>query len=152
MWVRSVGWEDPLEEEMVTISFPGKSHGQRSLAGYSSWGHKESDMTEVTQHQSQDFSVVNEAEVYAFLETCCFFYDPVNVGNLISGSSAFSKPSLYIWRFLVYILLRPSLKDLSITLLAWEMSTGVRQFEHSLALPFFGIGMKTDLFQSGGHC
>ena len=111
------------EEEMVTISFPGKSHGQRSLAGYSSWGHKESDMTEVTQHQSQDFSVVNEAEVYAFLETCCFFYDPVNVGNLISGSSAFSKPSLYIWRFLVYILLRPSLKDLSITLLAWEEST-----------------------------
>ena len=48
MWVRSVGWEDPLEEEMVTISFPGKSHGQRSLAGYSSWGHKESDTTEVT--------------------------------------------------------------------------------------------------------
>ena len=40
MWVRSVGWEDPLEEEMVTISFPGKSHGQRSLAGYRPWGRR----------------------------------------------------------------------------------------------------------------
>ena len=47
-WVQSLGWEDPLEEEMVTHSrfLPGKFHGQRSLAGYSLWGHKESDMTE----------------------------------------------------------------------------------------------------------
>ena len=55
------------------------------------------------------FSVVNEAEV--FLEFSCFFYDPVDVNNLISGSSAFSKCSLQIWKFSVYVLLKPSLKD-----------------------------------------
>ena len=47
-----------------------------------------------------------------FLEFPCFFYDPVDIGNLISGSSAFSKSSLYIWKFVVQILLKPSLKDL----------------------------------------
>ena len=48
MWVQSLGQEDPLEEEMATtpVFLPGKSHGQRSLAGYSPWGHKESDTTE----------------------------------------------------------------------------------------------------------
>ena len=49
MWVRSLGWEDPLEEEMAQptpVFLPGKSHGQRSLAGYSLWGLKELDMTE----------------------------------------------------------------------------------------------------------
>ena len=51
-------------------------------------------------------------EVDVFPEFSCFLYDPVNVGNLISGSSAFSKPSLYIWSFLVHVLLKPSLKDL----------------------------------------
>ena len=58
------------------------------------------------------FSIVNEAEVDVFLEFCCFFYDPVDVGTLISGSSsAFSKSSLYNWKFSVHILLKPSLKD-----------------------------------------
>ena len=57
------------------------------------------------------FSRVNEAEVYVFLEFSSFFYDPTDVGNLISGSSTFSKSSLYIWKFMVYILLKPSLKD-----------------------------------------
>ena len=47
----------------------------------------------------KSFSVVNEAEVDVFLEFSSFFYDPINVGNLISGSSAFSKSSLYIWKF-----------------------------------------------------
>ena len=55
------------------------------------------------------FSVVNEADV--FLEFSCFFYDPTGVGNLISGSFAFSKSCLYIWKFLVHILLKPGLKD-----------------------------------------
>ena len=45
--VRSLGWEDPLEKEMATHSLPGKSHGQRSLVGYSPWGCKESDTTEL---------------------------------------------------------------------------------------------------------
>ena len=57
------------------------------------------------------FSVVNEAEVDAFLEFSCFFQDPVNVCNLISGSSAFSKSSLYIWKFLVNGPSKPSLED-----------------------------------------
>ena len=60
-------------------------------------------------HTVKGFSVVNETEVDVFLEFPCFPYDPVNVGN--SGSSAFSKPSLNIWNFLVPIMLKPSLKD-----------------------------------------
>ena len=63
----------------------------------------------VVIHAVKGFSVVNEAEV--FLEFSCFFYDPVDVNNLISGSSAFSKCSLQIWKFSVYVLLKPSLKD-----------------------------------------
>ena len=57
------------------------------------------------------FSTVNEAEGDVFLEFPCFLYDSTNIGNLISGSSAFSKPSLYIWKFLAYVLLKPNLKD-----------------------------------------
>ena len=71
-------------------------------------------------HLFKGFSVVNEAGVdffFFFLELPCFFCDPTDVGNLISGSSFFSKSSLYIWKFLVHILLKPSLKD----------------FEHNLA-------------------
>ena len=51
------------------------------------------------------FSIVNETEIDVFLEFSCFFYDPMDVGNLISGSSAFPKSSLYIWNFSVHILL-----------------------------------------------
>ena len=65
----------------------------------------------VVIHTVKGFGIVNEAEVDVFLELSCFFYDPMYVGNLISGSSAFSKSSLYIWKFLVHILLKPSLKD-----------------------------------------
>ena len=54
-------------------------------------------------HTVKGFSVVNETKVYVFLELHRFLYDPANVGNLISGSSAFYKPSLYIWKFLVHI-------------------------------------------------
>ena len=65
----------------------------------------------VVIHTVKDFSVLSEAEVDVFQEFSCFFYDLMNVINLISGSSAFSKSSLYIWKFLVHILLKPSLKD-----------------------------------------
>ena len=61
-------------------------------------------------HTIKGFSVVNEAAVYVLLEFSCFFYDPVDVGNLISGSSAFSNSSLNIWKYL-HVLLKPSLKD-----------------------------------------
>ena len=65
----------------------------------------------VVIHTVKGFSVVNEAEVDVLLELPCFLNDPTNVGNLISGSSVFSKSSLNIWKFLVHILLKPSLKD-----------------------------------------
>ena len=65
----------------------------------------------VVIHTAKGFSVVNEAEVDVFLEFPCFLYDPINVGNLIFGSSAFAKSSLYIWEFSVHIVLKPSLKD-----------------------------------------
>ena len=69
---------------------------------------------------------VNKTEGGAFLELSCFFDDPTDVGNLISGSSAFSKSSLNIWKFMVHILLKPGWRILSITLLACEMSAVVR--------------------------
>ena len=62
-------------------------------------------------HMVKDFSLVNEAEADVFLEFSCFFYDPTDVGNLISGSSAFSKSTLYIWKFSVHVLLKSTLKD-----------------------------------------
>ena len=56
-------------------------------------------------HTLKGFSIVNEAEVDVFLEFPCFFYEPIDIGNLTSGSSAFLKSSLNIWRFLVHVLL-----------------------------------------------
>ena len=106
----------------------------------------------VAIHTVKGFGIINKAEVDTFLELSCFFDDPTDVDNLISGSSAFSKSSLNIWKLTVHILLRPGLENLSITLLACEVSAIVQQFEHSLALPFFEIVMKMDLFQSCGHC
>ena len=70
----------------------------------------------------------------------------------MSGSYTFSKDSLNIWKFMIRVCWSLAWRILSITLLACEMNAIVWQFEHSLALPFFGIGMKTDLFQSFGHC
>ena len=59
----------------------------------------------------EGFSVVNEAEVDVFLELSCFSNDPKDVGNLISGSSAFSKTSLNIWKFMVHVSLKPGLEN-----------------------------------------
>ena len=58
------------------------------------------------------FGIVNKAEIDVFLELSCFFHDPANVINLISGSSAFSKTSLNIWKFKVHVLLKPGLENL----------------------------------------
>ena len=57
------------------------------------------------------FGIVNKAEIDVFLELSCFFHDPVDVDNLISGSSAFSKTSLNIWKFTVHVLLKPGLEN-----------------------------------------
>ena len=62
-------------------------------------------------HTVKGFYVVNEAQVDVFLEFSYFVYDKTDAGNLISGSSAFSKSSLNVWKFLVHLLLKPSLKD-----------------------------------------
>ena len=65
----------------------------------------------VVIHTVIGFSIVSEAEVDVFLEFSCFFYDPMDVGKLISGSSAFSKSSLNIWKFSSHVLLKPSLEN-----------------------------------------
>ena len=61
-------------------------------------------------HTVKGFGIVNEAEIDVFLELSCFFYDPADVGNLISGSSAFPNTSLNNWKFTVHILLKPGLE------------------------------------------
>ena len=93
----------------------------------------------VVIHTVKGFGIVNKAEVDVFLKLSCFFYNPTDVGNLISGSSAFSKSSCNTWKFLVHVLMMPSLKD----------------FEHNLASmwnecncmviwTFFGIAFHWD--------
>ena len=62
-------------------------------------------------HTVKGFGIVNKAEVDVFLELSCFFDDPANVGNLISGFSAFSKTRLNIWKFTVHVLLKPGLEN-----------------------------------------
>ena len=62
-------------------------------------------------HTVKGFGIVNKAEVAVFLEFSCFFLDSMDVGNLISGSSAFSKTSLNIWKFTVHVLLKPGLEN-----------------------------------------
>ena len=106
----------------------------------------------VVIHTVKGFGIVNKAEVNVFLELSCSFYDPMDVGNLISGSSAFSKPSLYIWKFLVRVLLKPRLKDFVHCLASmWSMCNCL------VVWAFFSIALlwdwnKTDLFQACGHC
>ena len=95
-------------------------------------------------HTVKGFSVLNKAEVDAFLQFFCFLCDPADVRDLFSGSSAFSKIKLYIWKFLIHVLLKPSLKD----------------FEHYLASMwnecsclviwiFFGIAFLWDCNENG---
>ena len=62
-------------------------------------------------HTVKGFGIVNKAEVDVFLELSCFFDDPIDVSNLISCSSAFSKSSLDIWKFMVHVLLKPGLEN-----------------------------------------
>src|SRR5574341_2044261 len=62
-------------------------------------------------HRVKGFGIVNKAEIDVFLELSCFFHDPADVGNLISGLSAFSKTSLNIWKFTVHVLLKPGLEN-----------------------------------------
>ena len=73
-------------------------------------------------HTIKGFVIVNKAETDVFLELSCFFDDGMDVGNLISGSSAFSKTSLYIWKFMVHVLLKPGLEKFEHYFTTCEMS------------------------------
>ena len=94
----------------------------------------------------------SEVEVDVFLEFCYSVYGTRNVGNLVSCSSAFSKPSLYDWKFLAHILLKPRLLDFERNLASvWNECNCVVIWSF-FGITFFGIEVKTDLFQSCGHC
>ena len=77
----------------------------------------------VLMHKVKCFGVVNKAEVDVFLELSCFFDDSADVGNLIAGSSAFSKSHLTIWKFMVHVLLKLAWRILSSALLVCEINT-----------------------------
>ena len=90
-------------------------------------------------HTVKGFGIVNKANVDVFLELSCFFDDPVDVGNLISGSSAFSKSSLNIWKFMVHILLKPDLENFEYYFASmWDECDCV------VVWPFFGIAFLWD--------
>ena len=98
-------------------------------------------------HTVKCFGIVNKTEIDIFLELSCFFDDPADVDNLISCSSAFSKTNLNIWKFMIHVLLKPGLENFEHYFTSvWD------ECNCSVVWAFFGIGMKTDLFQSCGHC
>ena len=101
-------------------------------------------------HTVKGFGIVNKAEIDVFRKLSCFFDDPTDVGNLISGSSAFPKSSLNNWKSMVHVLLKPGLENFEHYFIACEMSALVQEFERSLALPFFRIGMSLVSGVSGG--
>ena len=93
----------------------------------------------VVIHTVKGFGVVNKAEVHVFLELSCFFYDPVEIGNLISGSSLRSKSSLNIWKFTVHIPLKPGLENLEHYFASvWDECNCV------VVWTFFGIALLRD--------
>ena len=103
-------------------------------------------------HTVKGFGIVNNAEIDVFLELSCFFDDPLDVGKWISGSFAFSKTTLNIREFKVHVLLKSGLENFKHYFTSmWDECNCVVVWAF-LALPFFGIGMKTDLLQSCGHC
>ena len=106
----------------------------------------------VVIHTVKGFSVVNEAGVDVFLELICFFCNSTDVGNLISGSSAFSKSSLHIWKFSVHMLLKPGLKDFKYYLASMWNECNCAVVWTFFRIALLGTRMNSDLFQSCGHC
>ena len=103
-------------------------------------------------HTVKGFGIINKAEVDVFLLFSCFFDDPMDVGNLISGSSAFPKSSLNTWNFTFHVLLKPGLENFG-----HYFTSVCDEGNYVVVWTFFGIaflwiGMKTDLFQSCAHC
>ena len=112
--VLSLGLEDPLEKKMATHSSilawripwmeePGRLQSTVLQRVGHDWA--------TSLHTVKGFGIVDKAEIDVFLQLSCFFDDPADVGNLISGSSAFSKTSLNIWKFTVHVLLKPDLEN-----------------------------------------
>ena len=97
----------------------------------------------VVIHTVKDFGMVNKAEVEVFLKFSWYFYDPIDVGNLIAGSSAFSKSSLNIWKCSVHILLKCSLENFVCYFASVWVECNCAVVWAFLALPFFGIRMKS---------
>ena len=103
-------------------------------------------------HIVKGFCIVNKAEIDVFLELSCFFHDPADVGNLISGSFAFSKTSLNIWKFSVHVLLKPHLENFEHYFASmWD------ECNCAVVWSFFGVAFLGDwsenwFFQSCGHC
>ena len=99
----------------------------------------------VVIHTVKGFGTVSNAEVAVLLELCCFFDDPTDVGNLTSSFFAFAKSSWNIWKFTVHVLLKPGLASV------WDECNCVVVWAF-FGIAFLSVGMKTDLFQSCGHC
>ena len=98
----------------------------------------------IVVHTVEGFGLVNKAEIGVFLELSCFFDDPADIGNLISGSSAFSKISLNIWKFLVHILLKPGLENFE------HYFTSVwNECNCTVVWEFFGIAFLWDWNENG---
>ena len=106
----------------------------------------------IVTHTVKGFGIVNKAKIDVFLELSCFFDDPADLGNLISGSSAFFKTNLNIWRFTVHILLKSDLENLEHYFASVWDEWNCMVVGAFFAFPFLGIRMKTDIFQSCGHC
>ena len=118
--VRSLGQEDSLQVRRSGVPISLKNFPQFVTTNLEQIWNLEHIYT------VKGFGAVNKAKVDVFLEFSCFLYDPMDVGNLISGSSAFSKTILNIWKFTVHVLLKPGWRILSITLLVCEMSAIVQ--------------------------
>ena len=100
----------------------------------------------VVIHIVKGFRIVNEAEVDVFLEFSCFFYDPADVGNLTSGSPAFSNSSLNIWKLLVHVLLKPSLENFEHCFASkWDVCSC------AVVWIFFGIAFLWDWGEGNGN-
>ena len=103
-------------------------------------------------HTVKGFGIVNKAEIDGFLELSCFFPYPADVGNLISGSSAFAKTSMNIWKFTVHILLKSGLENFEYYFTSMWDECNCAVVWAFFGIAFLWIGMKSDLFQSCGHC
>ena len=136
-----------LEKEMATHSsvLAWRIPGMGEPGGMPSMGlHR-------VRHDWSDLAIA-PAAADVFLEFSCFSNDPTDFGNLISGSSAFSKSNLIIWKFTVHVLLKPHLENFEHYFASMWAECNYVVIEYTLVLPFFGVGMKTDLFQLCGHC